>query len=168
MGSLRWRFRRMGQTLASGSGDGTVRVWDAATGQEEHTLTGHTSRIESVAFSPDGSTLASAGSRDETVRLWDVATGQEKTHPHGTYVVCLVGGVFAGWIDTCKRQWRQYGAVVGSGNRAREKHPHRTYPWDPWGGVFAGWGDACKRRFGGYGAVVGRGHRGGKKHPHSR
>jgi len=38
----------------------TVKVWDAATGQETLTLKGHISQVNSVAFSPDGQRLASA------------------------------------------------------------------------------------------------------------
>src|SRR4051812_8496949 len=41
------------------------------------TLKGHTHNINSVAFSPDGKTLAS-GSADWTIKLWDVAGGKEK------------------------------------------------------------------------------------------
>ena len=54
----------------------TVKVWDAATGQETLTLKGHTDGVASVAFSPDGKRLASAG-RIGTVKVWDAATGQE-------------------------------------------------------------------------------------------
>jgi hypothetical protein len=61
--------------LASASGDHTVKVWDAATGQQTLTFKGHTDGVNSVAFSPDGSRLASA-SRDRTVKVWDAATGQ--------------------------------------------------------------------------------------------
>src|SRR5437764_1450644 len=41
--------------LTSGSVDGTVRLWDAATGAVRHTLEGHSSMACAVAFSPDGS-----------------------------------------------------------------------------------------------------------------
>src|SRR4051794_19719113 len=67
-----------GKTLASASRDGTVKLWDAVTGEEKATLKGHTDWVFSVAFSPDGKTLASA-SRDRTIKLWDVAAGKERT-----------------------------------------------------------------------------------------
>jgi WD40 repeat protein len=60
-----------GSTLASGSNDNTVRLWDVARRTSLATLTGHTDSVHSVAFSPDGSTLAS-GSGDGTVRLWRI------------------------------------------------------------------------------------------------
>ena len=62
-----------GATLAIGSGS-TLRLWDIAQGRERATLVGHTGRISSLAFSSDGSTLAS-GSYDRTARVWDAATG---------------------------------------------------------------------------------------------
>ena len=69
-------------TLASGSGDGTVKLWNVATGHNITTLDGHTDWVSSVSFSPDGRTLAS-GSWDKTVKLWDVATLQNiATLPH--------------------------------------------------------------------------------------
>src|SRR5262249_46713929 len=56
--------------------DQTVKLWDAATGDELRTLRGHGGYVWKVAFSPDGRYLAS-GSWDSTVKIWDVATGTE-------------------------------------------------------------------------------------------
>ena len=60
------------RSLASGSWDKTVRLWEVATGTLVRTLEGHTGQVNIVAFSPDGHLLAS-GSGDGTVRLWGVA-----------------------------------------------------------------------------------------------
>jgi WD40 repeat protein len=52
-----------------------VRLWDVATAGATTTLTGHTDEVESVAFNPDGKTLATAG-YDQTIRLWDPAAAR--------------------------------------------------------------------------------------------
>jgi WD40 repeat protein len=73
---LAWRTARTAAgRLASASWDQTVKVWDAATGQETLTLKGHTGPVDGVAFSPDGRRLAS-GSEDQTVKIWDAASFQ--------------------------------------------------------------------------------------------
>ena len=77
------------QTLASGSRDNTIRLWSATTGQRLATLEeqivwgavtheGHTGDVTTVAFSPDGATLA-GGDTDNTIRLWNVAARQHRT-----------------------------------------------------------------------------------------
>jgi hypothetical protein len=79
-----------GRRLASGGEDGTVKVWDAGTGEILLNLKEHTWWICGVAFSPDGRHLASA-SRDQTVKIWDAVTGQNLFTLTGhTMRVCAV------------------------------------------------------------------------------
>ena len=64
-----------GASLASGSDDNTVRVWDAATGAPL-TLKGHQAHVILVAWSRDSRLVEALVGKDGEVRVWDVGTGQ--------------------------------------------------------------------------------------------
>ena len=88
-------FSSDGRYLASGSTDGTVRLWELSTDARgvvtataSLTLTGHTDQVLSVAFSPSEPLLATA-SADKTIRLWELAPDSEP--PAAKAVATLVG-----------------------------------------------------------------------------
>ena len=61
--------------IISGSGDNTIKIWDANTGECLKTLEGHSYGVYSVAYSPDGTKIIS-GSHDKTIKIWDANTGE--------------------------------------------------------------------------------------------
>lgn len=53
--------------------DGAIKIWDTLSGKLIHTFEGHLAGVSTIAWSPDGATIAS-GSDDKTIRLWNVST----------------------------------------------------------------------------------------------
>ncbi|MFI7444992.1 WD40 repeat domain-containing serine/threonine protein kinase [Nonomuraea indica] len=99
--------------VTSVNGDGTLRLWDPATGRPVcQPLTGHTGTVFRMAFSPDGRLLAT-GSVDATARLWDTATGRPVGEPLTGHTGTVEEVAFSpdgrllatGSMDTTVRLW---------------------------------------------------------------
>jgi len=95
-------FSPDGRTLATGSWNGAITLWDIESGTLLWT-SWHTTNIQSLAFAPDGSLLASGGN-DATVRLWDATSGTHRQTLSGKS-----GPVYA-------LAWNPDGSLLASGS----------------------------------------------------
>ena len=122
--------------LATAGTDGAIRLWDLDTQRraavlrtEMHQRTGHDAVALSLAFSADGSRLAS-GHVDGAVRLWDVAAGREITVKlrHEAMVAAVAfspdGGTLAsGGMDSTLKLWDTRAASDGEARRELIRQP---------------------------------------------
>ena len=127
----------------------TIGVWiyDAHTGAEIALLTGHTRDwSQSVAFSPDGGTLAGAsGSWDGTIHLWDAVTGEhgQTLEGHTGNVTFIAfspdGGTLAGASGSWDGTIHLWDAVTGEHGQTLEGHTDNvtSIAFSPDGGTLA-------------------------------
>ncbi|MER5758514.1 WD40 repeat domain-containing protein [Streptomyces sp. NPDC002082] len=113
--------------LATAGNDGTLRIWDPATGEETtDPLTGHEGAVYSVAafVGWGGQTLLASGGEDGTVRIWDPDTGRQTRAPLTGHVepVLAVGTLVEEGEDGARTRL----VTVGADNSVRL--------WDPAGG----------------------------------
>jgi glucose repression regulatory protein TUP1 len=102
------------RTLATGSTDGTVRLWDTEAGSQIVCLTTDSTTISSVAISPDMSFVA-AGCCDKSIQIWSTATGLRVGHfkgqdGHAAAVSSLAfspngKGLVSGSLDRTVKLW---------------------------------------------------------------
>ena len=94
--------------IVSGSYDETLKVWDAATGADRATLSGHSDEVGTCVISPDSSFIVSASVK--TLKMWDAATGAERAtltgHNRGISACAISPDasflVSASWDETLK------------------------------------------------------------------
>jgi WD40 repeat protein len=137
-------FSPDGNSLASGSRDETVCLWDVAAGTQTSVLGHHSNFVSQVDFSPDGRLLVSCG-WDDKIKLWNIASGREvdggRFDSHTSYVLSTVfspdgTALASGSNDKTARRW----AVAGRSSLASRIEPDAisSVAFSPDGALIAG------------------------------
>jgi WD40 repeat protein len=142
-------FSPDGKQIANGSLDGTIRIWDVGTGLANEIINTNRQQCKSVAWSPNGSLLATLLHFSPLISLWDVQKRQTilsiSTHqpaldvafsPHGVTIASASEDGTLGCVRTCSRE-------------GRVESSHTRPPGTCWSCiidcVFRGWEATCRR-----------------------
>jgi WD40 repeat protein len=92
-----------GTWLATGSWDGTVRIWDVATGKRRAKLVGHGNGVAALVVAPDGTWLAAGGAGP--TRIWDTATWEQRATltGHAEHVETMAVSPDGNWLASASR-----------------------------------------------------------------
>lgn len=121
-----------GALAAIGEENGKIRIYDAASGQQQKTLVNHTAPVTALRFTADKSKLVSV-SADKSVRVWNVADGQQVglvETPAALQAVALVGEgklIATGGADNIIRLW-DFAAVTAPNKPAEPLKPTKEIP----------------------------------------
>ncbi len=115
-----------GKCVASGSGDGTVHIWDSETGHNILTYRNHSdlffSRIWDAQWSPDGRFIASCGI-GATVHVWETDTGKD--------LVLYNHGMLTGFVaDTYALSWSPDGVSIASATGGLKDIDQTIHVWN--------------------------------------
>jgi WD40 repeat protein len=109
-------FDPRGARLATGSRDGSVRLWDLRSGRLAKTIDTHPKGVNSLVYDPGGNLLASSGN-DGMVRIWEVSSGEIAAR--------LIGGVYAVPAVAFSRDGALLATADGRNLRLREVETQR-------------------------------------------
>jgi len=107
-------FDPQGDTLASGSSDLTIKLWEVRSGKLLHTLKGQPSSVKSLAFDPQGTMLV-GGNSNGTIELWEARSGKllRTFEGHQKVITCVTfdpeaGTLASGSFDSTVKLWESH------------------------------------------------------------